>query len=290
MRKFLIVSFAAFLVFTGFFLYIKYFYIASTKFQMNYIDILPRDKGLILIEDLKSKKIIVNTNPILSKSSFKPGSLIKIITTFGFLKEKLITVEDKFKCNGEMKIFDNNYKCWKFNGHGKENILDTFSNSCNLFYIKYTDKLGIERFKNYLKLFGFKLKQNKYFSKKELSDLAIGESPYLYITPLNALELISRIAVNKTDNEMKLVKGALRNTVLRGTAKYLKNFKPEIAGKTGTSTQEGKKSFNQAWFIGYAPLDDPKIAFVVFVKQGYSFSDAVPMAEKMLRKYFNNNK
>ena len=40
----------------------------------------------------------------------------------------------------------------------------------------------------------------------------------------------------------------------------------EISGKTGTA-QTGKKR-THAWFVGYAPFDNPKAAVVVFLEFG----------------------
>lgn len=252
----------------------------------SYIEILPKEKGLILIKDLKSGKVIINTNPSIAKSYFRPGSLVKIITTYALLKERMISVEDKFNCQGYLKDYEGTHRCWRIKGHGFQNIEEALANSCNLFFIKNTKRLGLNRFKNYLGQFGFKIKDKSYFSNEEFTELSIGESSYLLATPQEILEMITKVAVKNEDEEMELVRNALRKTVLIGTAKSLKNFKPEVAGKTGTSTQEGKKSFNNAWFIGYVPADDPKISFVVFVKQGYSFSEAVPVAKKVLEVYF----
>ena len=44
------------------------------------------------------------------------------------------------------------------------------------------------------------------------------------------------------------------------------NFPIEVAGKTGTATS-GNGSDN-AWFVGFAPYDDPEIAVVVIVEHG----------------------
>ena len=69
-----------------------------------------------------------------------------------------------------------------------------------------------------------------------------------------------------------------------------------MAGKTGTAqkvSRKGNVSMNphslplhlrhQAWFIGYAPADDPKIAVAVMVEHGgYGSSTAGPIARKIM--------
>ena len=58
----------------------------------------------------------------------------------------------------------------------------------------------------------------------------------------------------------------------------------EIAGKTGTAeTGRGKQS--HAWFAGYAPADNPRVAFVVVLEHGGSGGvKAGPVAKSLLEK------
>lgn len=59
------------------------------------------------------------------------------------------------------------------------------------------------------------------------------------------------------------------------------------AGKTGTAEtgriSSSGKSINHAWFAGYAPLDNPQYAVVVFVEEGMSGGDvAAPIFSEIL--------
>ena len=78
----------------------------------------------------------------------------------------------------------------------------------------------------------------------------------------------------------------MRAVVTEGTAERLKSLNVKAAGKTGTAQQEGKES--HAWFIGFAPVNDPKIAISVLVEnKGSGSENAVPIAEKVFAAYFN---
>ena len=59
-----------------------------------------------------------------------------------------------------------------------------------------------------------------------------------------------------------------------GTARsYFRNYShvsESIGAKTGTAQVTSIDLENNAWFVCFAPLDDPKIAIVVFVPHGYS--------------------
>ncbi|MGI8844892.1 MAG: penicillin-binding transpeptidase domain-containing protein, partial [Thermoleophilaceae bacterium] len=66
-----------------------------------------------------------------------------------------------------------------------------------------------------------------------------------------------------------------------GTAAALSGAK--VAGKTGTAEVDNATA-NQAWFIGFAPLDNPKMAVAVTIErtQGQGGTDAAPIAKQVL--------
>ncbi len=86
---------------------------------------------------------------------------------------------------------------------------------------------------------------------------------------------------------LKTVREGMRQAVESGSARLLNNLKVRAAGKTGTA-QFGDKGLTHAWFTGFAPYDNPEIAFSVLIEGGgESFYSSVPVAEEILRAYFN---
>lgn len=84
-----------------------------------------------------------------------------------------------------------------------------------------------------------------------------------------------------------IVKKAMRQTVTLGSAQYLNNLSVAVAGKTGTAQWRSDKK-NQAWFIGFAPYENPEVAITVLVEEGGEGSAvSVPIAYDMLSWYFN---
>lgn len=58
----------------------------------------------------------------------------------------------------------------------------------------------------------------------------------------------------------------------------------EIAGKTGTAQNPHGK--DHAWFIGFAPLDNPRIAVAVIVENaGFGGTEAAPIAGRVMEQY-----
>jgi peptidoglycan glycosyltransferase len=68
-----------------------------------------------------------------------------------------------------------------------------------------------------------------------------------------------------------------------GTASALEGIRS--GGKTGTAEVDNATS-NQAWFIGFAPLDDPEVAIAVTVErtQGQGGTIAAPIAKQVMQQ------
>ena len=85
-----------------------------------------------------------------------------------------------------------------------------------------------------------------------------------------------------------------------GTAHGSKSSLIKMAGKTGTAqviSEEGKahaKGINtgdHAWFVVYAPYENPKIAVSVIVEHGgFGASAAAPIAKDVIEKYLELKK
>jgi len=146
-------------------------------------------------------------------------------------------------------------------------------------------------------------------------NLSIGQG-YLLLTPLQVHHIITTIAaegevyklhlvkkiisadgntvkeikpetyrkLNFSPDTFKIVKEGLRQTILKGTG-WRANIKElAVAGKTGTA--ENPQGETHAWFIGFAPYENPEICITVFLENGGEGGEAAaPIARAMLEKY-----
>ncbi|MCK5164712.1 MAG: penicillin-binding protein 2 [Desulfobacula sp.] len=103
---------------------------------------------------------------------------------------------------------------------------------------------------------------------------------------------------------LNIVRSALLEVVQgdRGTARRIRLKNVEIAGKTGTaqvfSIKKGEKIDTEnleyslrdhAWFICYAPADNPVIAISVMIEHGeHGSSTAAPIAGALIEQYIKN--
>ena len=78
-----------------------------------------------------------------------------------------------------------------------------------------------------------------------------------------------------------------------GTAySIFKNFKVEVAGKTGSAEagkDENDNDVVHAWFVCFAPYENPEIAVVAMIENGGHGNYAAEIARDVLNQYFGSN-
>ncbi len=71
---------------------------------------------------------------------------------------------------------------------------------------------------------------------------------------------------------------------LGGTAYYVfKDFEIEVGGKTGSAEAPNGVT---AWFVGFAPYDNPEIAVVVMIEKGAHGSYSAHVAKDIIEEHF----
>jgi len=90
----------------------------------------------------------------------------------------------------------------------------------------------------------------------------------------------------KSEN-LAVVRKGMREAVTSGSAGTLADLAVKVAGKTGTAQVAGQLR-EDAWFVGFAPYDDPKIVLAVVVENaGEGSSVSVPIAKEIFNWYFS---
>ena len=89
-----------------------------------------------------------------------------------------------------------------------------------------------------------------------------------------------------------VIKEMMHEAVENGTGVNAKIEGISVAGKTGTAENhlsENNKGKEHAWFIGFAPVEDPKIAVAVVVEQGGSGGGvSAPIAKRIISEYLQS--
>lgn len=92
------------------------------------------------------------------------------------------------------------------------------------------------------------------------------------------------------ENIQAILEGMRGVTSESGGTAYstFRDFDIEVGGKTG-SAQTGVEGKTNAWFVGFAPFDNPEIAIVVFVRNGGSGGYTAEVARDIIAQYFGMN-
>lgn len=81
------------------------------------------------------------------------------------------------------------------------------------------------------------------------------------------------------------VVAGMRGSVLRGTCRAANRADYAVCGKTGTAQNRGQ---DHSAFMGFAPMDNPKIAVAVYVENGGFGADyGVPLGSLIMEQYIN---
>lgn len=205
--------------------------------------------------------------------TYEPGSTFKIVTSSAGLEEGVVTPESSFFCRGFHIAGDRQIKCWRYpRTHGAETFVQGVQNSCNPVFMEVGERLGAERFLEYMQKFGFADKTGvdlageatgiihklENIGPVELATMSFGQS--FQITPLQLLRAASSIvnggqlitphfAKGIADEEGKLVEefsyGRGEQVISRETSETMKHILESVVSE-GT----GSKAYIPGYRIG----------------------------------------
>lgn len=296
------------------------------------------------------------------RGRYPPASTIKPIMGIAALDSGTIGLEHKVWDPGWYQLTQGGrfYRDWKRNGHGRVNLRDAITESCDVFFYDIGNRMGIDPMSDYLGRFGFgkttsldlpeahgaflpsrewkKADRGRSWYAGDSLNLSIGQG-FLVSTPLQlatatmvianrgkwinprmlksmsgldaeGLEFTLEVPKSKVMAQVELTRDSYWDYIIRsmedvmhsahGTARRSgADSVYRIAGKTGTAQVLGikqdekydaskleEKHRDHGLFIGFAPIDNPKIVIAVVVENGGGGSSAAaPVARQVLDSY-----
>lgn len=117
--------------------------------------------------------------------------------------------------------------------------------------------------------------------------------------PTGQLQEVKAVAENRISfrpGTLDAIRDSLADVVSEGTATRAKSTLVTIAGKTGTAQTAAlrtgpekdipKKLRDHAWFVSYAPVENPRIVVAVLVENmGHGGSAAAPLAKQVIEEF-----
>ncbi len=263
-------------------------------------------------------------NPLLPRATqglYQPGSTFKTLVASAAIENGLgdITFEDK----GTTEINGSPYSNYGSKAYGNIDLKEALTYSSNVAFAELGVTLGDKSLRvlsekllfNQSIDFELSMKKSSFPTKKlnknELAEIAFGQGELL-VTPLHMAMMTSSIANDGIMMKPILVKNItgftgsegkpqalstvmsaetanevtsmMESVVNKGTGKNAAINGVQVAGKTGTAENDTDKS--HAWFIGFAPADDPQIAVAVILENNGSTGGqaAAPLARWMMQQ------
>ena len=302
--------------------------------------------------------------PLLNRAlrgAYPPGSTVKPLYALAAQHYGILTPEHVEYCPGFFTLPGSSNKYRDDKVHGSLDMRHAISESCDVYFYRLADKMGIDRMHAFMSAFGygeltgidipgekpglyaspewkkkvFKRKADQVWFPGESISMGIGQGP-ITVTPLQQAHFAAEIAERGkiivlprlvaairapgsaavvprnpsfgkpvdlgTEDQWNVIYDGMVGAVTQpGATAYLafRGALYKLAGKTGTAqvvtvkqTESTKhqdadvRKREHAWFIAFAPVDDPKIAISVLIENGgFGGSTAGPIARKVLDTY-----
>ncbi len=163
------------------------------------------------------------------QSTYSPGSLFKIVMGVAGLAEGFVSPGDTVTCTGSTDFYGRRFRCWKRGGHGTVNLHQAIKYSCDTYFYRLGQRLGVDRIAKTSRLFGLgspsgidiageksglvpdsdwslKARGHPWYAGETIS-VSIGQGPVL-TTPLQMATLLATVANGGNRVTPHLVLGA----------------------------------------------------------------------------------
>lgn len=257
---------------------------------------------------------------------YRPGSAFKIVTAASILDNKIDT---GYNDEGSEIVQGYEIKNYGDQVFGSLDLRSAFINSANTYFANKAINLGKDELAKTSESFAFNkdykfdLDKNKsVIPFKDLNEADLAMTGFGYgktqVTPLHMTMVTSAIANNglmmkprivdkitnkEGDTVFEAEEEILSKATSEKTANTIRDLMVEVvnsgtgraayldwvqlAGKTGTADKADGNM--DAWFVGFAPAYEPKIAFAIVIEnsQGTGGEVAAPIARNIIRDIFN---
>jgi len=85
--------------------------------------------------------------PLANKAAqglYPPGSTYKMIVALAALQAGAIDPAETVACTGSVELGDRRFHCWRRGGHGRMDMVEALSQSCDVYFYNLAQKVGIE--------------------------------------------------------------------------------------------------------------------------------------------------
>jgi penicillin-binding protein 2 len=187
------------------------------------------------------------------QGQYPPGSTFKVMMAAAALEKGVVTPATRFSCSGGLPFGGRVFRCWKKGGHGSLDLQQAITQSCDVYFYRVGQLLGINAIAEYARRFGLgaplgialdheatgvipdaawkKERLGAPWYAGETLSVVIGQG-YVTVTPLQMAVAAAAIANGGTVYRPHVVK-----RVLSDEGETLKEYTPEVIKKAGIRPQ-----------------------------------------------------
>lgn len=185
------------------------------------------------------------TNRVI-QAEYPPASTYKIVTSIAGLEEGAIDPETTHYCPGYYALGNRVFRCWKKGGHGEMDVVRAIAESCDVFFYKVGEAVGVDTLATYAGMLGLgertgihldnegkgliptsewkKRQIGEPWQKGETLNISIGQG-FNLTTPLQMLVLTSAIA-----NDGNLYQPQIVSRAETADGSEVKTMEPVVKG------------------------------------------------------------
>lgn len=129
------------------------------KLNDYYTEFLKEDglvEGTEKYDEAKQKYLLDMWRNKAVSDSYIPGSTFKVVSSSMALTENKVKLQnDNVFCGGSLNMYGHTIHCHKTEGHGLLTFAQGLVQSCNVWFMTIGERLGISKFYDYFKAFGY---------------------------------------------------------------------------------------------------------------------------------------
>ena len=234
-------------------------------------------------EKIKTEMLQVMWSNKAITESYIPGSTFKIVTASMAFEEKLVNLNESVTCPGHKTLFGHTIHCHERKGHGALSFAQGLQQSCNVWFMTLGDRIGVEKYQDYVETFGYTEKTgidlpgegNSIFAQDmtelDLAIYAFGQN--FTVTPIQQITAIASVANGGT-----LVTPYLVESISDDAGNII--YRHNKQTKRETISEETCKTISQILEEGVSGGGGAKNAYV----EGYKVAAKTGTSEKKERE------
>lgn len=244
-----------------------------------------------LLVDIPTRRLLtVHDEASASRIVVPPGSTVKPIVLAALLRSGKLKPGETFPCPGDMRIDGRSFACSHPRLDTPVGIREALAYSCNCFVARVAERLEPGELAREFERYG--LTSRSGLLRDEAAGRvqpaatsgarrtqALGE----FGIAITTAELVLAYRMLATTPDMQPIVAGLEDAVRFGTAQRAQVPGLRVAGKTGSVRIASGARI--AWFAGFAPSVEPKVAVAVMLQGRSGGADAAPVAARILEAW-----